>query len=122
MQVYSAYIQDQWQMTRDVTLTAGLRWEYYGWPNRGGGVGVSRFDPDDGNVYAGGLEGVPLDTGVDLGPGEFLPRIGAAYRLNPQTVVRAGYGQSADPNPYIEFRPRIPSTSPGLIRRSRSTA
>ena len=108
MKVYAAYIQDQWQMTRNLTLTAGLRWEYYAWPNRGGDVGVSRFDPDDGNVYAGGLEGVPLDTGVDLGAGEFLPRIGAAYRLNAQTVVRAGYGQSADPNPYIEFRNAYP--------------
>jgi outer membrane receptor protein involved in Fe transport len=108
MKVYSAYIQDQWQMTRDLTVTGGLRWEYYGWPNRGGGVGVSRFDPDDGLVYTGGLEGVPLDTGVTLGAGEFLPRIGAAYRLNPRTVVRAGYGQSADPNPYIEIRNAYP--------------
>jgi hypothetical protein len=51
---------------------------------------------------------VPLNTNVDLGPGEFLPRISAAYRLNERTVVRAGYGQSADPNPYIEFRNAYP--------------
>jgi outer membrane receptor protein involved in Fe transport len=108
MQVYAAYAQDQWQITRDLTVTAGLRWEYYAWPTRGGGVGVSRFDPEDGNVYTGGLSGVPLDTGVDLGTGEFLPRIGAAYRLGERTVLRAGYGQSADPKPYIDFRNAYP--------------
>jgi hypothetical protein len=108
MQAYAAYVQDQWQMTRDLTVNVGLRWEYYAWPTRGGGVGVSRFDPDDGNVYTGGLDGVPLNTGVDVGPGEFLPRAGAAYRLNAKTVLRAGYGQSADPKPYIDFRNAYP--------------
>ena len=108
MQAYAAYVQDQWTITRDLTLNVGLRWEYYAWPTRGNDVGVSRFDPDDGNVYTGGLSGVPLDTGVDLGPGEFLPRIGAAYRLGDKTVLRAGYGQSADPKPYIDFRNAYP--------------
>jgi hypothetical protein len=108
MKAYAAFVQDQWQVTRNLTLNYGLRWEYYAWPTRGGGVGVSRFDTDDGNVYTGGLEGVPLNTGVDLGPGEFLPRAGLAYRLNEKTVVRAGYGQSADPKPYIDFRNAFP--------------
>jgi outer membrane receptor protein involved in Fe transport len=108
MQTYAAYVQDQWQVTRKLTVNAGLRWEYYAWPTRGGGLGVSRFDPDDGNVYTGGLSGVPLDTGVELGPGEFLPRAGASYRLDEKTVIRAGYGQSADPRPYIEFRNAYP--------------
>jgi TonB dependent receptor-like, beta-barrel len=104
----AAFVQDQWQVSHNLTINAGLRWEYYAWPTRGGGVGVSRFDPDDGNVYTGGLSGVPLDTGVDLGSGEFLPRAGAAYRLDDKTVLRAGYGQSADPKPYIDFRNAYP--------------
>lgn len=108
MQAYSAYVQDQWSVTRNLTINLGLRWEYYAWPTRGNDVGVSRFDPDDGNVYTGGLSGVPLDTGVELGPGEFLPRVGAAYRLGDKTVLRAGYGQSADPKPYIDFRNAYP--------------
>jgi len=108
MNVSGLYIQDQWQASRNLTVSAGLRWEYYAWPTRGGDVGVSRFDPDDGNVYTGGLTGVPLDTGVSLGAGEFLPRVGAAYRLDDKTVIRAGYGQSADPKPYIDFRNAFP--------------
>jgi len=107
-QAYAAYIQDQWHVTRDLTLNVGLRWEYYAWPTRGGDLGVSRFDPDDGNVYTGGLSGVPVDTGVDLGPGEFLPRVGVSYRLGENTVLRGGYGQSSDPKPYIDFRNAYP--------------
>ncbi len=105
---YAAYVQDQWHVTRDLTLNAGVRWEYYAWPTRGGGLGVSRFDPEDGNVYTGGLSGVPLNTGVDLGPGEFLPRVGISYRLGENTVLRGGYGQSSDPKPYIDFRNSYP--------------
>jgi outer membrane receptor protein involved in Fe transport len=108
MKAYALYGQDQWRIAKNLTLTLGLRWEYYSWPTRGGDVGVSRFDPDDGNVYTGGLSGVPTNTGVDLGPGEFLPRVGAAYQLNEKTVLRAGYGQSADPKPYIDFRNAYP--------------
>jgi outer membrane receptor protein involved in Fe transport len=107
MKAYAAFVQDQWQATRDLTINYGVRWEYYAWPTRGE-TGVSRFDPDDGNVYTGGLDGVPKNTGVKLGPGEFLPRLGMAYRLNEKTVVRAGYGQSADPKPYIDFRNAFP--------------
>ncbi|MGH9830094.1 MAG: TonB-dependent receptor, partial [Blastocatellia bacterium] len=47
-------------------------------------------------------------TGTSVGPGQFLPRIGVAYRLNDKTVVRAGYGLSADPKPYIDFRNAFP--------------
>ena len=99
MRVYAVYAQDQWRATNNLTLTYGLRWEYYAWPTRGGDLGVSRFDPDDGNVYTGGLTGVPIDTNVDVGPGEFLPRVGAAYQLNDRMVrarrVRTELGSEA---------------------------
>jgi hypothetical protein len=79
----------------------------YPWPTRDVG-GESRFDPSDGNVYTGGLSGVPVDTGTDVGLGQILPRVGAAYRISDRTVVRAGYGHSADPKPYIDFRNAYP--------------
>jgi hypothetical protein len=106
MTAHSLYAQDTWQLSR-VTLNYGLRWELYPFATRGA-TGVSRFDPSDGNVYTGGLSGVPLDTGAKVGPGSFLPRVGIAYRLNEKTVVRAGYGHSADPKPYIDFRNAYP--------------
>ncbi|MET0554877.1 MAG: hypothetical protein ABW221_17680, partial [Vicinamibacteria bacterium] len=51
---------------------------------------------------------VPLDTGASAGSGQFLPRLGLAYRLDDKSVVRAGYGHSADPKPYIDFRNAFP--------------
>jgi len=107
IKAYALYAQDSWQVTRRLTLNYGLRWELYPWPTRDHG-GVSRFDPSDGNVYTGGVGGVPLDTGTTVGIGQFLPRAGLAFRLNDKTVFRGGFGLSSDPKPYIDFRNAYP--------------
>ncbi|HKV38561.1 MAG TPA: TonB-dependent receptor [Blastocatellia bacterium] len=107
MKAYSLYARDHWQISSKVTLTYGLRWERYPWPTRDHG-GVSRFDPATGDVFTGGLSGVPIDTGTSVGPGQFLPRVGIAYRFDEKTVLRAGYGLSSDPKPYIDFRNAFP--------------
>jgi hypothetical protein len=104
---YALYAQDTWQISRQLTLNIGLRWEAYPFATRDHG-GVSRFDPADGNIYFGGVGSVPVNTGASTGPGEFLPRLGLAYRLNEKTVIRSGYGMSADPRPYIDFRSAYP--------------
>jgi hypothetical protein len=104
-QSYALYARDQWQVARDLTVDFGVRWERFPFPRKDN-TGVNRFDPATGNVLTGGLDGVPMDTGARTGLGRFLPRIGLAYRIGQagKTVVRAGYGQSADPRPYIDFR------------------
>ncbi|HKQ74426.1 MAG TPA: TonB-dependent receptor [Blastocatellia bacterium] len=107
MQSYALYARDHWQATRSLTLTYGLRWERYPFPDKDN-TGINRFDPKTGNVLTGGLSGVPRDTGASSGPGQFLPRIGIAYRFKEKTVIRAGYGQSADPRPFIDFRNAFP--------------
>ncbi len=104
---YAFYARDHWQATRNLTLTYGLRWERYPFPDKDN-TGINRFDPATGNVITGGLEGVPRDTGAASGVGQFLPRIGIAYRLDEKTVLRGGYGQSADPRPFIDFRNAYP--------------
>ncbi len=107
LQTYALYLRDHWRVTSRLTLTYGLRWELYPFPNRDN-VGVSRFDPETGLVLTGGLSGVPKNTGADTGVGQFLPRLGVAYSLNEKTALRGGYGQSADPRPYIDFRSSYP--------------
>jgi outer membrane receptor protein involved in Fe transport len=36
------YFRDQWQATRNLTVTLGLRWEYYPIIGRGGNRGIER--------------------------------------------------------------------------------
>lgn len=104
---YALYARDHWQITRNLTLTYGLRWERYPFPDKDNS-GINRFDPADGNVYTGGLSGVPRNSGASSGPGQFLLRLGVAYRYDDKTVIRGGYGQSADPRPFIDFRNAYP--------------
>ena len=108
MQTHALYAQDAWQVSSRLTVNLGLRWELYPFPTRGGGLGVSRFDPEDGNVYNGGVGDVPVDTGASNGSGQLLPRLGVAYRLNDKTVLRAGYGHTSDIRPFIDFRNAYP--------------
>jgi Carboxypeptidase regulatory-like domain/TonB dependent receptor len=104
---YALYARDHWQIGRRVTLTYGLRWELFGTPRKDN-TGINRFDPDTGQIFTGGLSGVPFDSGADSGPGQFLPRIGLAFRWNDKTVLRGGYGQSADPRPFQDVRNAFP--------------
>jgi hypothetical protein len=103
---YALYARDHWQIGR-LTLIYGLRWERFPNPTKDH-TGINRFDPATGEVFTGGLTGVPFDSGASSGPGLFLPRFGVAFRLNDKTVIRGGYGQSADPRPFQDVRNAYP--------------
>ena len=107
---WALYARDQFQMLPTLTVTYGLRWERYPFPTSDHG-GVRFLDPATMNVVIGGHNGVPLDDGVKIGPGQFLPRLGVAWRPLPKTVVRAGYGLSADPNNWRFFRNAFPAVT-----------
>jgi hypothetical protein len=57
----------------------------------------------------GGYGNVPRNDGIDTGIGNFLPRFGVAYTITPQTVLRAGYGMSADPYTWHVLRNAYPA-------------
>ena len=109
--VYSAYLQDTWQVTRSLTVMLGVRWEYYPFAYRPNGLGVNRFDPEDGWVYMGGFGNTPQNTYADSGKGRIVPRTGLTYRINDKTVIRGGYGQSVDPQGYYELRNAYPTVN-----------
>jgi hypothetical protein len=103
---FAFYAQDQWQATPKLTLTVGARYEYYPFATRDH-LGVFRFDPSLGktnNVVIGGRGGNPTDTGEQIGWGMIVPRLGVAYRVSDQTVVRAGFGMTVDPDNFRRFR------------------
>ena len=94
------FAEDRWQVSRNFTLTLGLRYEWYPLMTRCCGKGIESYDPVSNNVYMGGRGNVPTDAGITVSHKLFAPRVGIAYRLNENTVIRAGYGINYDPIPF----------------------
>jgi hypothetical protein len=66
---------------------------------RDGAFKFDRYDFTTGNVLLGGIGGNPAHLGVTTSKKLFAPRIGLAYQVNNDTVVRTGFGITVDPLP-----------------------
>ncbi|WP_449701825.1 TonB-dependent receptor domain-containing protein [Acidicapsa ligni] len=91
------YAQDTWRASSKLTLNLGVRWELY-FPETVNGPGNgSLMNLNDGYLHVAGVGGIGSNMDWQLNKKkQFEPRIGVAYQVNPQTVVRAGYGRSFD--------------------------
>jgi hypothetical protein len=89
---HALYFRDRWTPTSKLTLDLGLRWEYYPLMTRADGRGLELLDLNTLEVIIGGRGGNPKSVGLEAGKDNFAPRLGAIYRLNQDTVLRAGYG------------------------------
>jgi len=89
---WSAFIQDNWRLRRDLTLSLGLRYEYVG-PGVDADDRANLYDPATGQFVEVGTAGMPRG-GYEPDRNNWAPRIGAAWTLGPsrRTVIRAGYG------------------------------
>ena len=94
------YGQDRWQVTKKLTVSLGLRYEYYPLMTRANGKGIERLDPATNQVYLGGRGGNSTSLGVTVSHKLFAPKLGIAYRLDDKTVIRTGYGVNYDPLPF----------------------
>src|SRR5215469_14979443 len=99
---YAAYVQDDWKVSQRLTLNLGLRWEYFSPFSEVNNL-MSFFNPNLANPAAGnhlgalqfagnGADSCHCSNPVNSHYKNFGPRLGAAYRLNDKTVLRAGYG------------------------------
>jgi hypothetical protein len=110
------YLQDDYQVTSKLTLNLGLRYEFETAPVEGDNRLNASFDSTDPNALTaqaqanfaknpipgvssfspvGGLTFVS-QNGIGRSPypstNEFLPRVGLAWHVTPNSVVRSGYG------------------------------
>jgi hypothetical protein len=96
------YGTDDWKVNSKLTLNLGLRYDMP-IPVTEQANRMSYVDPTLANPGAGGLPGAYVFEGTGAGrlggsspqsiyKKAFGPRVGAAYALDPNTVIRAGYG------------------------------
>lgn len=108
---YGPYIQDDWRVTDRLSLNMGLRWEIET-PRTERYDRMNYFDPTIRNPLSD-RTGLNLQGGlvyVGVGGAErrqfktdlknFGPRLGFAYQITPQTVVRAAGGIFYGAHPY----------------------
>ncbi len=124
---YSGYVQDDWKLSRKLTLNLGLRYELEGGFRERFNRGLNGFDLDATLPISQGAQeayatlpasilslrpasdfivkgGTPYlgkdgapETVNNSQPG-WMPRIGFAYQLNDKTVLRGGWGMFYDTN------------------------
>jgi outer membrane receptor protein involved in Fe transport len=78
---FAVFVQDEWRVRKDLALTLGLRYDVQSFAQ------PPLRNPDPQLAAAG------IDTSfIKTDKNNFGPRLGAAWTVNPKTVVRGGYG------------------------------
>jgi hypothetical protein len=123
---WAVYVEDEWKILPHLTIDAGLRYDNFPTPNFLQGS-INDWDAFTGIWYIGGgktpppcntspvapcipgagtLAALPYGNMIQVAPNpgirhpihdNFGPRIGFAWNLQPNTVLRAGYGIYFDP-------------------------
>ena len=94
---HAMYVRDRWQVSDKLTLTLGLRYEYFPLVSREN-RGMEVIDWP--TVFSGGPMKLDLDNNVEVSKTMFAPRLGLAYRISDNDVLRMGYGLTNNPLPF----------------------
>ena len=106
--VASFYAQDNWKLTRRITVQYGMRFDHYARPYDASGFGMAIFNPQLYNLQVAssssaqnpGVLWHAISSNVPLSGGKnrlffYSPRVGAAIDIfgNGRTVIRGGWGK-----------------------------
>ncbi len=105
--VFELYAQDDWRIRSNLTLLYGVRYEFFApYTERFNHLSMITTNPAGGfttmQQAQPGTAGLP-DSLVHPFRVGFAPRLGIAWRLPKQTVVRAGYGMNYTTSSYANF-------------------
>ncbi len=104
--LYSLYLRDQWQASRRLTVSYGVRWERFPLGTRAG-RGMEIYNTQTNQMMICGRGNTPEDCGIGISNKYFSPRLGLAYRASNTFVIRAGYGLNYEANPFAFVRNAI---------------
>ncbi|MEZ5284652.1 MAG: TonB-dependent receptor [Vicinamibacterales bacterium] len=86
------YAQDSWRVGDNLTVNAGLRYEYFT-PLYDRANELTNIDPATGEILLAQSSGSVFDrTLINPDRNDFAPRVGVAWTVTPRVVMRAGYG------------------------------
>ena len=96
---YNFFINDSFRVTPQLTITAGLRYEYNS-PPVDAEDRANVYDVVTQSLVQVGTNGVPR-SGFDADKNNFAPRVGFAWTIgeDQKTVLRGGYGVYYDQSP-----------------------
>ena len=87
---FGGFVQDDWKITRTLTLNLGLRYELFTQPVDARDLG-SLFNVETGQFALPGKNGYSRAI-VEGDHNNFGPRAGLAWQVNSKLVLRGGYG------------------------------
>ena len=121
---HALYAEDKWRILKNLTLTAGLRWDYYSPVNEanslelqptieGSNALTSLLDPNNTLQFAGNSVGRPY---YQKNLKNFAPNAGIAWDVfgNGKTSIRAGYSLHYVDDQMVEVTDGFTNTNPGL--------
>jgi Carboxypeptidase regulatory-like domain/TonB dependent receptor/TonB-dependent Receptor Plug Domain len=95
--MHFAYVQDDWKVTPHLTLNAGLRYEF-STPQYEADDRLVNYDPATNSLVHAKPGSIFDRSTIHPDFNNFAPRIGIAYSIDKNTVLRSSYGIS-----YIQF-------------------
>ena len=94
--LYRPYIQDDWRVSKSLTLNLGFAWAFMT-PQTEVGNRLADFDPATGNFLIAG-QNASRSAGIQMDWTAVEPRLGFAWKPfnRKETVIRGGYGIDHD--------------------------
>jgi hypothetical protein len=92
---FGTYVRNQWELTRKMNISVGLRWEYYPLSRRSD-RGLEVFNFNSNLLEICGVSGNPSTCGITVEKRLFTPRLGWAYRPTDWMVIRVGFSRNPE--------------------------